>query len=199
MRALKWINIGDQGKYFTKGGELWYSEDPSHKLVKIVRARTDEGAEVILNASICADIGSRTADCLAKAMATKDILLLILGSHGALASRALKQLGLRAFMYGEFVGALVKGLNELRSPKRGETQKLVLNVNHQGYPTRTVGLAGLQGGVTRIPMEYGVLYIPTVENFPLLDAFFFFVNSNPEALVGCGCLRRVGTTPPPAP
>ncbi|RNC54785.1 putative retrotransposon hot spot (RHS) protein [Trypanosoma cruzi] len=200
MRALEWINIGDQGNYFTLGGsKLWYSEDPSHKLVKIVRARTEKGVEVFLNALICADIGSRTADCLAKAMATKDILLLILGSQGALASRALKQLGLRAFMYGEFVGALVKGLNELRSPKSGETQKLVLNVNHQGYPTRTVGLAGLQGGVTRIPMEYGVLYILAVENFPLVDAFFFFVNSNPEALVGCGFLRRVGTTPPPAP
>ncbi|PWV07704.1 putative retrotransposon hot spot (RHS) protein [Trypanosoma cruzi] len=40
MRALRWINIGDQGKYFTQGGEKkWYSEDPSHKLVKIVRVR----------------------------------------------------------------------------------------------------------------------------------------------------------------
>ncbi|PWU90841.1 putative retrotransposon hot spot protein (RHS) [Trypanosoma cruzi] len=67
MRALEWINIGDQGKYFTlRGEEKLYSEDPSHKLVKNFRARTDEGAEVFLNASICADIGFRTADCLAK-------------------------------------------------------------------------------------------------------------------------------------
>ncbi|EKG06431.1 retrotransposon hot spot (RHS) protein, putative, partial [Trypanosoma cruzi] len=32
--ALRWINIGDQGKYFIHGGvKLWYSENPSHKLV----------------------------------------------------------------------------------------------------------------------------------------------------------------------
>ncbi|PWV15085.1 putative retrotransposon hot spot protein (RHS) [Trypanosoma cruzi] len=77
--ALLEIKPNDAEKYFSLGGsKLWYSEDPSHKLVKIVRARTDEGAEVILNAPICADIGFRTADCLAKEMATKDIFLLML-------------------------------------------------------------------------------------------------------------------------
>ncbi|RNC49500.1 retrotransposon hot spot (RHS) protein [Trypanosoma cruzi] len=86
-------------------------------------------------------------------------------------------------MYGEFVGALVKGLNELRSPERGEAQESVLRVNHQGYPTRTVGIAGLQGGVERIPMEYGVLYIPAVESFPLVDGFFF-VDLSRKTLVG---------------
>ncbi|PWV02101.1 putative retrotransposon hot spot (RHS) protein [Trypanosoma cruzi] len=65
--ALLAMNPSDVGEYFTLGGEKkWCSEDPSQKLVKIVRARTDEGAEVFLNASICARIGSRTADRLAK-------------------------------------------------------------------------------------------------------------------------------------
>ncbi|EKF26289.1 retrotransposon hot spot (RHS) protein, putative, partial [Trypanosoma cruzi marinkellei] len=50
--ALGAIKLID-GKYFTEGGtELWYSEDPSHKLVKIVRAKTEKGAEVFLNAPI---------------------------------------------------------------------------------------------------------------------------------------------------
>ncbi|RNC54802.1 retrotransposon hot spot (RHS) protein [Trypanosoma cruzi] len=181
--ALQSINEVTVKEYFSRGSKLSYSEDPCHKIVKIVRARTDEGAEVFLNASICADIGSRTADCLAKAIGAKDILLLILGSRGALASRTLEQLGLRAFMYGELVSALVKGLNELRSPERDEAQDSVLKINHQGYPTRTVGLRKLEGGVTRISMEYGVLYIPAVQNFPLEDAFCFLV-SNPMTLVG---------------
>ncbi|KAF5221672.1 hypothetical protein ECC02_005210 [Trypanosoma cruzi] len=181
--ALEAIKPNDAEKYFSLGGEKeWYSEDPSHKLVKIVRVKTDEGAEGFRNAPICADIGFRTADRLAKAIGAKDFLLLILGSRGALASQALEKFGLRAFMYGEFVGALLKELNELR-PSEREAQDSVLKINHQGYPTRTVGIAGLQGGVKRISMEYRVLYIPAVENFPLVDGFFF-VDSPRKTLVG---------------
>ncbi|RNC51787.1 putative retrotransposon hot spot (RHS) protein, partial [Trypanosoma cruzi] len=182
--ALVAIKDIDVGEYFTLGEEKeWYSKNPSHKLVKIVRARTKKGVEVFLNASISADVGLRLADRLAKKMATKDILLLILGSRGALASRALEQLGLRAFMYGELVIALLKELNELPPPSPSEPQDSVLKINHQGHPTRTVGLKELEGGVERITMEYGVLYIPAVENFPLVDGFFF-VNSPRKTLVG---------------
>ncbi|EKG02539.1 retrotransposon hot spot (RHS) protein, putative, partial [Trypanosoma cruzi] len=133
--ALKGIKPTDAEKYFTLGGEekKWYSEDPSHKLVKVVRAKTDEGAEVFLNAPICDDIGSRTADRLAKVMSAKDFLLLILASRAALASKYLEQLGLRAFMYGEFVIELAEELKELR-PSEREAQDSVLNLNHQGYP-----------------------------------------------------------------
>ncbi|EKG00390.1 retrotransposon hot spot (RHS) protein, putative [Trypanosoma cruzi] len=166
-----------------RGSRLWYSEDPSHKLVKVVRVKTEEGAEVFFNALISADIGFRIAERLEKEMDAKDLLLLILRSHGALVSRALEQLGLRVFMYGELVSALVKELNELRPPERKEAQDSVLKLNHQGYPTRTAGLKELQGGVTRIPMEYGVLYLPAVENFSLVDGFFF-VNSPRRTLVG---------------
>ncbi|EKG05867.1 retrotransposon hot spot (RHS) protein, putative [Trypanosoma cruzi] len=182
--ALLGIEPTDFGKNFTLGGEeKWYSEDPSHKLVKIVRVKTVEGAEVFFNAPICARIGFRIAERLEKEMKAKDLLLLILRSRGALASRALEQLGLRAFMYGELVIALVEELKELRLSERNGAQDSVLNLNHQGYPTRTVGLRELQGGVTRTPMEYGVMYIPKVENFPLVDGFFF-VDTNPMTLVG---------------
>ncbi|PBJ77382.1 retrotransposon hot spot (RHS) protein [Trypanosoma cruzi cruzi] len=182
--ALLGIKPTDVEEYFTmRGSRLWYSEDPSQKLVKVVREITEEGAEVFFNASICDDIGFRIAERLEKKMKAKDLLLLILRSRGALVSRALEQLGLRVFMYGELVSALVEELNELRSSERNEAQDSVLTLNHQGHPTRTVGLAGLEDGVTRTPMEYGVLYLPKVENFPLVDGFFF-VNSPRRTLVG---------------
>ncbi|EKG08695.1 retrotransposon hot spot (RHS) protein, putative, partial [Trypanosoma cruzi] len=174
----------DVKEFFTLGGEeKWYSKDPCHKLVKIVRARTKKGAEVFFNAPICARIGFRIADRLEKEMKAKDLLLLILGSHGVLASKYVEQLGLRVFMYGELVIALVEELNELRPSERNGAQDSVLKLNHQGHPTRTVGLTELQGGVTRTPMEYGVLYIPKVENFPLVDGFFF-MESPRRTLVG---------------
>ncbi|PWU85566.1 putative retrotransposon hot spot protein [Trypanosoma cruzi] len=182
--ALEGIEPTDVEEYFTmRGSRLWYSEDPSQKLVKVVREITEEGAEVFFNALICDDIGFRIAERLEKKMKAKDLLLLILGSRGALVSRALEKLGLRVFMYGELVSALVEELNELRPSERNEAQDSVLKVNHQGHPTHTVGLAGLQGGVERTPMEYGVLYLPAVENFPLVDGFFF-VDSPRKTLVG---------------
>ncbi|ESS60413.1 retrotransposon hot spot protein (RHS) [Trypanosoma cruzi Dm28c] len=182
--ALLAIKDTDVEEYFSMGGEeKWYSEDPSHKLVKIVRARTEKGAEIFLNAPICARIGFRIADRLAKVIGPKDILLLVLASRGTLASTYLEKLGLRAFMYEKFVIELAKELKELRSSKRKEAQDSVLNVNHQGHPTRTVGLKELEDVVTRIPMEYRVLYIPAVENFPLVDGFFF-VDSPRKTLVG---------------
>ncbi|KAF8286245.1 putative retrotransposon hot spot (RHS) protein [Trypanosoma cruzi] len=183
--ALLAIKDTDVEEYFTLGGEekKWYSEYPCHKLVKIVRARKVEGAEGFFNAPICTDIEFRIADRLAEKKGAKDFLLLILRSHGALISHLLEKLGLRAFMYGEFVIALLKELKELPPPSPSKPRSSVLKINHQGHPTRTVGLKELQGGVTRIPMEYGVLYIPAVQNFPLVDGFFF-VDSPRKTLVG---------------
>ncbi|RNC53116.1 retrotransposon hot spot (RHS) protein [Trypanosoma cruzi] len=39
-------------RFILPGGRLWYSKDPSQKLVRIVRARGEVGAEVFLNAPI---------------------------------------------------------------------------------------------------------------------------------------------------
>ncbi|KAF5216987.1 putative retrotransposon hot spot (RHS) protein [Trypanosoma cruzi] len=51
--ALDGINSRDGEKHFTHGGvRLWYSEDPSQKLVRVVRARGKFGAEGFLNAPI---------------------------------------------------------------------------------------------------------------------------------------------------
>ncbi|RNE98429.1 retrotransposon hot spot (RHS) protein [Trypanosoma cruzi] len=58
--ALDGINSRDGEKHFTHGGvKLWYSEDPSQKLVRVVRGRGEVGAEVFLNAPISVCLGRR--------------------------------------------------------------------------------------------------------------------------------------------
>ncbi|PWU97174.1 putative retrotransposon hot spot protein (RHS) [Trypanosoma cruzi] len=58
--ALDGINSRDGEEHFTHGGvRLWYSEDPSQKLVRVVRARGEVGAEVFLNAPISVCLGRR--------------------------------------------------------------------------------------------------------------------------------------------
>ncbi|PWV08617.1 putative retrotransposon hot spot protein (RHS) [Trypanosoma cruzi] len=51
--ALDGVQSRDGEKHFTDGGvRLWYSEDPSQKLVRAARARGEFGAEGFLNAPI---------------------------------------------------------------------------------------------------------------------------------------------------
>ncbi|RNC55090.1 putative retrotransposon hot spot (RHS) protein, partial [Trypanosoma cruzi] len=58
--ALEGINSPDGEKHFTHGGvRLWGSENPSQKLVRVVRARAESGAEVFLNAPISFCLGRR--------------------------------------------------------------------------------------------------------------------------------------------
>ncbi|PWV02105.1 putative retrotransposon hot spot (RHS) protein [Trypanosoma cruzi] len=58
VRALRWTNIRDQGKYFTqRGGDQWCCGNPSQKLVKIVRAREKDEFEDFMNAPVCDYLG----------------------------------------------------------------------------------------------------------------------------------------------
>ncbi|PWV09261.1 putative retrotransposon hot spot protein (RHS) [Trypanosoma cruzi] len=58
--ALDVIKSRDGEKQFTHGGvRLWYSENPSQKLVRVVRARGEVGAEGFLNAPISLFLGRR--------------------------------------------------------------------------------------------------------------------------------------------
>ncbi|PWV05431.1 putative retrotransposon hot spot protein (RHS) [Trypanosoma cruzi] len=58
--ALDGVQFRDGEEHFTHGGvRLWYSEDPPQKLVRVVRARGEVGAEVFLNAPISVCLGRR--------------------------------------------------------------------------------------------------------------------------------------------
>ncbi|RNC48293.1 putative retrotransposon hot spot (RHS) protein [Trypanosoma cruzi] len=58
--ALDGVNSRDGEKHFTHGGvRLWYSENASQKLVRVVRGRGEVGAEVFLNAPISFFLGRR--------------------------------------------------------------------------------------------------------------------------------------------
>ncbi|PWU89326.1 putative retrotransposon hot spot protein (RHS) [Trypanosoma cruzi] len=58
--ALDGIKSWDGENHFThRGGGLWYSENPSQKIVRIVRARGEFVAERFLNAPISVCLGRR--------------------------------------------------------------------------------------------------------------------------------------------
>ncbi|KAF5215099.1 hypothetical protein ECC02_012234 [Trypanosoma cruzi] len=184
MRALRWINIGDQGKYFTLGGEKnWYSEDPSHKLLKIVRVRKDGPFEDFANAPICTYLGVLTLSRLAKVLSLNDILFLVLGMKNVLQSAALERYALNVLLSVEFVTSIVKDLKELKPPSPSEPRSSVLTLNPQGYPTEAAAISELKFIDRPQKLKYRVLYIPTIPTFPLVDGFFF-LKSPRRTLVG---------------
>ncbi|RNC34743.1 retrotransposon hot spot (RHS) protein, partial [Trypanosoma cruzi] len=67
-------------------------------------------------------------------------------------------------------------------PQR-KSHRCALAVYSQERSTRHHVLPPLEHFSERIDVECGVLYVTEVENFPLVDAFFF-VKSNPMTLVG---------------
>ncbi|KAF5219859.1 hypothetical protein ECC02_007186 [Trypanosoma cruzi] len=183
MRALKWINIGEQRKYFTKGGEQWYSEDLSHKLVKIVRVRENGPFEEFSNAPICTYLGVLTLSRLAKALSPHDILFLVLGMKNVLQPADLKKYALTVFLSVEFVTSIVKDLKELPPPSPSEPRSSVLTLNPHGYPTEAAAITELKFIKGPQELKYRVLYIPTFPTFPLVDGFFF-MESPRRTLVG---------------
>ncbi|PWU89970.1 putative retrotransposon hot spot (RHS) protein [Trypanosoma cruzi] len=185
VRTLNWINLGDQGKYFTQGGEKkkWYSEDPSHKLVKIVRVRENGPLEDLSNAPICEYLGVLTLSRLAKVLSANDILFLVLGMKNALQSELLERYSLTVFLRVEFVTSMVKDLKELPPPSPSKPRFSVLTLNPHGHPTEAAAINELRFIGSPEKLNYRVLYIPTFPTFPLVDGFFF-MESPRRTLVG---------------
>ncbi|RNC51163.1 retrotransposon hot spot (RHS) protein, partial [Trypanosoma cruzi] len=135
--ALEAINSRYADDRFILPGEgLWYSKDPSQKLVRIVRIRGERGAERFRNAPICYSLGSRSANILAKAMSEKGFLLFVLGARKTILSACTDRFCLRALIFGRFVSAMTEELKEVRPPARRGARRTVLKANPGAHPHR---------------------------------------------------------------
>ncbi|PWV09268.1 putative retrotransposon hot spot protein (RHS) [Trypanosoma cruzi] len=170
--ALEAINSRyAENRFILPGGGLWYSKDPSQKLVRIVRIRGERGAERFRNAPICYFLGSRSANILAKAMSEKDFLLFVLGVRKTISSACLDRFCLRALIFDGFVSAMAEELKELRPPAH-DIQDTVLKANPGAHPTEICEIPGVGKIDAKQNINCRVLYIPMLRDFPLVDFFF---------------------------
>ncbi|KAF8285436.1 retrotransposon hot spot protein (RHS), putative, partial [Trypanosoma cruzi] len=88
-----------------------------------------------------------------------------------------------AFLNGDSMTAVGLKLEELRPPTRRQSHRFAPEVHSQERPTRRVFLPSVEHRYQKTDVECGVLYLPEVENSPLVEGFFF-VESNPMTLVG---------------
>ncbi|KAF5225359.1 hypothetical protein ECC02_001537 [Trypanosoma cruzi] len=109
--------------------------------------------------------------------------LLILGLTDYLISENFGRCTVFAFLNGSFVRAIERRLRELRPSPQRQSHRCALAVYSQERSTRHHVLPPLEHVSERIDVECGVLYVTEVENFPLLDGFFF-MELNPMTLVG---------------
>ncbi|RNC55245.1 retrotransposon hot spot (RHS) protein, partial [Trypanosoma cruzi] len=89
----------------------------------------------------------------------------------------------RAILFGEFFSALLDDLKELMPSARRGGRYAVPTLNPQGHPNDSYGLVSLKNPFERENLKYRLLCIPKVQNFPLVDGFFF-LDSIPKTMVG---------------
>ncbi|PWV02058.1 putative retrotransposon hot spot protein (RHS) [Trypanosoma cruzi] len=82
-----------------------------------------------------------------------------------------------------FAKAIATKLTELQPPPSSKPRSSVPTLNPQGYPTEAAAITELELFDCPQDLNYRLPYLTTFPNSPLLDGFFF-VESNPMALVG---------------
>ncbi|PWU96085.1 putative retrotransposon hot spot (RHS) protein [Trypanosoma cruzi] len=100
-----------------------------------------------------------------------------------LVSKNMERCTVFAFLDADFITAIRHKVRELKRAARRQPHRSALEVYSQERPTRHHVLPPPHYFSEKVGVDCCVLYIPEVEGFPLLDAFFF-VNSNPVTLVG---------------
>ncbi|PWU84162.1 putative retrotransposon hot spot (RHS) protein [Trypanosoma cruzi] len=182
--AVENINASNATDYMGVGSdEIWIAKGVSHKIVKVVRVLNEKRVEVGYNAPVSHSARVKITQRLTNMTPPVDVFNLLLRGYSYLAWVALEQSGTATFMNPHAVDIIQRNLTELHPEGRLTSRFSVLSDNPRGHPTRSITLKKLSGNPARINLEYGVLYQPTVGNFPLVDALFF-MESPRKTLVG---------------
>ncbi|PWU82954.1 putative retrotransposon hot spot protein (RHS,) [Trypanosoma cruzi] len=158
--SLDGINSRDGEKHFIpRGVRLWYSEDPSQKLVRVVRERGEVGAGGFLNAPISVCFGVEYRTFLGNVMSEKGIfLLLVLWVRILFCLNVWEGLACAHSFWSELVAALVGDLKELGPPARRGGQYSLLKANPEGHPNDSYGLPAMEYH-TNTNMKHRLLYV----------------------------------------
>ncbi|EAN87975.1 retrotransposon hot spot (RHS) protein, putative [Trypanosoma cruzi] len=178
--------ISPETQYYTGLGNftMWCGNSVFHWLAKVVRIREEVcKGEFSLNLPISAHLCNKTLCMLAKLMQQDDFNSLILRLKHNLVSENMERCTVFAFLDADFITAIRHKVRELKRTTRRQPHRSALEVYSQERPTRHHVLPPPHYFSEKVGVDCCVLYVPGVEDFPLVDAFFF-VNSNPRTLVG---------------
>ncbi|RNE97056.1 retrotransposon hot spot (RHS) protein [Trypanosoma conorhini] len=176
--------------------DLWCCGVPTEDFSKMVRVVTGRGTECFQNAPASAAVKAEVLVRVARAMRTRAGFMTVLMPHHVLLPSAAGVHAIGAFMCPGFVGRMRRKLRELRPPTGREPRPCLLQTDPRLCPTDAVALRPKVLHPGRVDANYRVLYVPGLENFPLVDAFFF-VGAPRRTMVGLQTstakARRVAT------
>ncbi|PWV11216.1 putative retrotransposon hot spot (RHS) protein [Trypanosoma cruzi] len=157
--------------------------DLSRKLVKAVRVRRGNSIESPLNVLISPHLERETLSRLENEMKQSDFIFFVLRFWDYVPPYIIEKYAASAFLNEDFLRAIRLKIRELRLPGRREPHSCALKEHSDKSFARKEVLPPPERLSNPVAMDHWVLYEPKVQNFPLVDAFFF-VNSNPKTLVG---------------
>ncbi|RNF06571.1 putative retrotransposon hot spot (RHS) protein, partial [Trypanosoma cruzi] len=165
-------------------GGSWDLMKVLYWLARVVRVRGgDSSCEFFSNLPVSAHLGNKTLFKSAKLMQQRDFNFLISGLTDYLISENFGRSTVFAFLNVSFVSGIERRLRELRPSPQRRSHRCAQAVYSRERSTRHHVLPPLEHFSERIDVEFWVLYVTEVENFPLVDGFFF-VKTNPMTLVG---------------
>ncbi|PWU85738.1 putative retrotransposon hot spot protein (RHS) [Trypanosoma cruzi] len=178
MNASKFEHYLDIGYCCLSNGS-----DLSQKLVKVVRVRRGNNIESPLNVLISPHVERETLSRLENEMKQSDFILLLLRFWDYVPPYLIEKYAVSAFLNEDLLRAIRLKIKELSLPGRGEPHSCALKEHSDKSFTRKEVLPPPELLSNPVAMDHWVLYEPKVQNFPLVDVFFF-VDSNPKTLVG---------------
>ncbi|ESS61669.1 retrotransposon hot spot (RHS) protein [Trypanosoma cruzi Dm28c] len=157
--------------------------DLSRKLVRVARVRRGNSIESPLNVLISPHLERETLSRLESEMKQSDFILLLLRFWDYVPPYIIEKYAVSAFLNEDFLRAIRLKIRELRPPGRREPHSCALKEHSDKSFTRKEVLPPPELLSNPVAMDHWVLYELKVQNFPLVDAFFF-VDSNAMTLVG---------------
>ncbi|RNC35445.1 putative retrotransposon hot spot (RHS) protein [Trypanosoma cruzi] len=171
-------------RYFVFGtSKLWEGNKVLEYLARIVRVRGERNGESPFNAPITDHLASKILCKLAELMTQAEFNLFVSRIRDCLMHANFGKCAMFAFLNVAFMAAIRRKLKELRPPTRLHSHRCAPDVRSQEGPTSHYFLPSAEHIDKKTCINHRLLYIPEVENFPLVDGFFF-VDSNPMTLVG---------------
>ncbi|CCD18405.1 retrotransposon hot spot (RHS) protein, partial [Trypanosoma vivax Y486] len=173
--AISDITLNNKAQYMgiLRMSSEWQSDHVSHKLVKLVRVREDLNNETYRCVPLSSDIHERVHCRMLKIVEENWMLLGGLVSADCRSAVLLELLAFDAFRYSDVTRAVVDKLVYLQ--RDGETCKksALAKFNEKQLRLQSSECLGTAENSTVKKCEYYVLYKPSVDNFPVVDGFFF--------------------------
>ncbi|KAH8606546.1 putative retrotransposon hot spot protein 4 (RHS4) [Trypanosoma vivax] len=174
-KAINAITLNNKAPYMDilRMNSEWQSDHVSHKLVKLVRVREDLNDETYRCVPLSSDIHERVHCRMLKIVEENWMLLGGLVSADCRSAVLLELLAFDAFRYSDVTRAVVDKLVYLQRDGEKRKKSALAKFNEKQLRLKSSECLGTAENSTVKKCKYYVLYKPSVDNFPVVDGFFF--------------------------